>query len=114
MAEMKIKYREASYHFWLDINRMALLTLIGAKYLFSFYLNRGQGWDLVAGRVDHCFAVCVVRAVADLVILPPALLLVLDGVHVVKHRGAVGCGITKADNCHPQFLTFPIVSISIK
>ena len=50
---------------------------------------------MVAGRVHHSLAVCVVRAVADLVILPAALLLVLDGVHVVQHRGAVGRPISK-------------------
>ena len=94
---MKIKYREASYHFWLDINRIAGLTLIGTKYsiFVVFYLDRGQGWHLVAGWVHHGLAVGVVGTVADLVILPAALLLVLDGVHVVQHRRAVGRPISE-------------------
>ena len=56
-------------------------------------LNRGQGGDLVAARVHYSLAFGVVGTVADLVVLPPALLLVLNGVHVVQHRGAVGCAV---------------------
>ena len=44
---------------------------------------------MITARIHHSLAVRVVRSIADLVILPPALLLVLDGVHVLQHRGAV-------------------------
>ena len=66
-----------------------------------------MGWDRVTAGVHYSFTVRVARPVTDLVILqssishltptnliisPPALLLVLYGVHVVQQHGAVLVG----------------------
>jgi len=52
-------------------------------------LNWRMCGDLVTARVHHRLAVRVVGPVADLVVPPAALLLVLYRVHVVQHHGAV-------------------------
>ena len=46
-------------------------------------------WNLITTRIHNGFAIRVMRTVANFVVLPSALLLVLYGVHVVKHDGAV-------------------------
>ena len=57
--------------------------------------------DLITSRIHNSLTICVVRSVADLVVPPAALLLVLYRVHVVQDHGAVRLTVTD----HHQVIT---------
>ena len=75
---------------YLDLKKSnVILITISQSAECCGYLHRGVGGHGVAAGVHYSLTVSVAGPVADLVVPPAALLLVLDGVHVVQDDGAV-------------------------
>ena len=74
----------------MDLKKSNIILIkISQSAEYCGYLYRGVGGHGVAAGVHHSLTVSVAGPVADLVVPPAALLLVLDGVHVVQDDGAV-------------------------
>ena len=67
------------------------VTLLARRVVANLpgHLHRCVGGHLVAPRVYHSLAVRLGSSLAHLPVLPPALLLVLDGVLALHHHRAV-------------------------
>ena len=74
---------------YLEIHTLAALIDVFTD------LDRRMCGHLITAGVHHSFTIRVIRSIAHFVILPTALLLVLYGVHVVNHHGAIGLAVAE-------------------